>query len=249
MQQKEESLLLDACIMAGKILMENGAEMARVEDTMNRILDVNHGTNEATSFVIPTGIFVTSRFGNSTVMKRIVSRTQNMEKIVAVNDASRAFVQEDIDVETFHSRIHTIQKETPDFPQWLRIVSAGLVSACMMLIFEGSFKDFIPTFAIGLLGYTIYLWIARTIKVRFVQEFVSCFIMASLANYLYSIGLIVRLDTTIIGSIVVLVPGLQIMNSIRDFFVGNTISGTVFMIEATLIAGMIGAGVMAAVRF
>ena len=53
------------------------------------------------------------------------------------------------------------------------------------------------------------------------------------------------MDTVIIGSIIILVPGIQIMNSIRDFLVGNTISGTIFMVEAMLIAAMIGAGVLA----
>ena len=38
----QEEKLLDACILAGKILMENGAEMHRVEDTMNRILEKEH---------------------------------------------------------------------------------------------------------------------------------------------------------------------------------------------------------------
>ena len=41
--ESTEDLILDSCIIAGKILMENGAEMHRVEDTMNRILDKEHG--------------------------------------------------------------------------------------------------------------------------------------------------------------------------------------------------------------
>ncbi|MCX0160283.1 threonine/serine exporter family protein, partial [Escherichia coli] len=52
----------------------------------------------------------------------------------------------------------------------------------------------------------------------------------------------------IIGSIMLMVPGIPIMNSIRDFLVGNTISGTVFMVEALFIAIMIGSGIMASLQ-
>ncbi|EOE6407042.1 threonine/serine exporter family protein, partial [Enterococcus hirae] len=37
MTEKELDLLLDTCLLAGKIMMESNAEMYRVEDTMSRI--------------------------------------------------------------------------------------------------------------------------------------------------------------------------------------------------------------------
>lgn len=36
MTGKELDLLLDTCLLAGKIMMESNAEMYRVEDTMSR---------------------------------------------------------------------------------------------------------------------------------------------------------------------------------------------------------------------
>lgn len=239
-------MLLETCILAGKILMENGAEMHRVEDTMNRILDKEHGEGEAVSFVMPTGIFVTTRYGNNTKMKRIVKRRQNLEKIVEVNNLSRQFVMGNIDVVELHDLMNDLDRNNIDFPMWLKILSAGLISALMMLLFEGSMKDVFVTMLTGVIGYSIYSVLTREIKVRFLQEFISTFVIALLASVLYRMGYVENLDTVIIGSIIILVPGIQIMNSIRDFLVGNTISGTVFMIEAVLVAAMIGAGVMSA---
>lgn len=239
-------MLLETCILAGKILMENGAEMHRVEDTMNRILDKEHGEGEAVSFVMPTGIFVTTRYGNNTKMKRIVKRRQNLEKIVEVNRLSREFVAGSLDVSELHDLMNALNDHDIDFPFWFKIVSSGIISALMMLLFEGSSKDVLVTALIGIVGYFVYSILTREIKVRFLQEFVATFVIAMSASALFRMGLIVNLDTVIIGSIIILVPGIQIMNSIRDFLVGNTISGTVFMIEAMLIASMIGAGVMSA---
>lgn len=243
-----ETMLLETCILAGKILMENGAEMHRVEDTMNRILDKEHGEGEAVSFVMPTGIFVTTRYGNNIKMKRIVKRRQNLEKIVEVNSLSRRFSVGELDVQQLHDLMHELDASNIDFPLWLKILSSGLISGFMMLLFEGALQDLLVTMIIGTLGYCIYSVLIREIKVRFLQEFMATFLIAFTASVLNRAGLIVNIDTVIIGSIIILVPGIQIMNSIRDFLVGNTISGTVFMIEAMLIAAMIGAGVMSALQ-
>ncbi len=249
MDYLEEEKLLDACILAGKILMENGAEMHRVEDTMNRILDTKHGEGEAVSFVIPTGIFVTTRFGKNTKMKRIVKRRNNLEQITNVNSLSRQFSAQLIDTDTLYEKIMELDKDHEVYSTKLQVFAAGIMSGFMMLIFQGNIKDFVITSFIGAIGYAIYLISSNNIKARFIQEFLATFIMGIIAGFLNKQGLIVQFDTVMIGSIIILVPGIPIMNSIRDFLVGNTISGTVFMLEAFLIAGMIGAGALASLYF
>lgn len=243
-----DAMLLETCILAGKILMENGAEMHRVEDTMNRILEKEHGVGEAVSFVMPTGIFITTRYGNNTKMKRIVKRRQNLEKIVEVNNASRQFSAGALDVIGFHDLMIRIDQYNVDFPLWLKYLSAGIISVLMMILFEGSYLDIPVTFGIGIMGCFVYNVLSNNLKVRFLQEFIATFMIAISASFLNRLGLIANIDTVIIGSIIILVPGIQIMNSIRDFMAGNTISGTIFIIEAMLVAAMIGAGVMTALQ-
>ena len=249
MDYLKEEKLLEACILAGKILMENGAEMHRVEDTMNRILDTKHGDGEAVSFVIPTGIFVSSRYGKNTKMVRIVKRRTNLKQISNVNSLSRQFSQGQIDINTFADEITKLETVLEPYSNALQIFAAGIMSAFMMLIFKGSPQDLMITFLISSIGYALFLLSSKKINARFVQEFIATFAMGLLAGLLNKFNLVHQFDTVIIGSIIVLVPGIPIMNSIRDFLVGNTISGTVFMLEAFLIAGMIGAGAMASLYF
>ena len=240
----QEEKLLDACILAGKILMENGAEMHRVEDTMNRILETKHGQGEAVSFVIPTGIFVTTKYGKTTKMKRILKRRTNLHQIVRINAFSRRFSQGEIDIDTFYDEIQRCDNSEDIYPVSFKIIAAGFVSAFMMLIFDGSTKDLPIALTVGMFGYFIYLLSAENIRVRFIHEFISAFITGIIISLLNKYGYIHNFDTAMISTIVVLVPGIPIMNSIRDFLVGNTISGTVFLMEAFFIAVMIGAGVM-----
>uniref|UniRef100_UPI003AB8B584 threonine/serine exporter family protein n=1 Tax=Anaerotignum lactatifermentans TaxID=160404 RepID=UPI003AB8B584 len=52
-----------------------------------------------------------------------------------------------------------------------------------------------------------------------------------------------NMDMIVIGSIVPLLPGVPLTNSIRDFLNGDYLSGTIRMIDAVLVACCIALGV------
>lgn len=49
--------IIEVCLLAGKLMMQNGAETYRVEDTMSRIA-LAYGISQSHSYVTPTGIFL-----------------------------------------------------------------------------------------------------------------------------------------------------------------------------------------------
>ena len=51
--------ILDAAMQAGHILLENGAEIFRVEETVDRICRY-YGIESENAFVLSNGIFITS---------------------------------------------------------------------------------------------------------------------------------------------------------------------------------------------
>lgn len=82
--------LLQSAAYAGQLLLESGAEIYRVEDTICRIC-LNYGAQEASSIVLPTGIFVTIVAGGRSVSKivRIKSRGLDIDRIDRINTLSR----------------------------------------------------------------------------------------------------------------------------------------------------------------
>lgn len=85
--QETDELLLETCLLAGKIMMENGSEVYRVEDTMNRIA-ANAGEANSISYVTATGIFMGLRSSHYAQVENVHDRVINLEKIVAVNRLS-----------------------------------------------------------------------------------------------------------------------------------------------------------------
>ena len=88
----------DIAVKAGEILLTSGAEIYRVEDTINRICEAYNIKCE--SFVLPTGIFVSaynSQGDTVSFVKRIRERTINLEKIELVNSFSRSLRNMNLD--------------------------------------------------------------------------------------------------------------------------------------------------------
>ena len=83
--------VLDVAMEAGHILLENGAEIFRVEETIDRICH-SFGVESEDAFVLSNGIFLTAgnekekRFAR---VKHIPVKGAQLDKVAAVNQLSR----------------------------------------------------------------------------------------------------------------------------------------------------------------
>ena len=76
-----------------------------------------------------------------------------------------------------------------------------------------------------------------------VSTLLSSIVLYSIAIFSYKLNLINNLQSTIIGCLMILTPGVAITNSLRDIMSGDYISGTARMLEALLTATFIAVGV------
>ena len=76
-----------------------------------------------------------------------------------------------------------------------------------------------------------------------VYTLLSSIVLSSIAIFSYKLNLINNLQSTIIGCLMILTPGVAITNSLRDIMSGDYISGTARMLEALLTATFIAVGV------
>ena len=84
--------LMDIVLKAGEILLRSGAEIYRVEDTINRIFKAYNA--ECDCFVLLTGIFITAKSeGDEAVslIKRINGISFDLHRIELANSFSRHF--------------------------------------------------------------------------------------------------------------------------------------------------------------
>ncbi|MEI5992655.1 threonine/serine exporter family protein [Candidatus Enterococcus mansonii] len=240
--ETKRQLILDTCLMAGKIMTESGSEVYRVEDTMDRIAE-NAGQKQSVSYVTATGLFMGFRSSNYTQIENVTERSINLEKVATVNNLSRKFAEKEITLEELNYRLKNINQEAPTYSVPLQIVAAGLVSCTLMYIFGGTWSDFVATFVIGMIGFCVSYFTKHLLNIKFLDDFLAAFTIGLCAYLAVSFQLAVNIDNIIIGAVMPLVPGVAITNSFRDILAGHLLSGTARATEAVFVAGSIGIGI------
>lgn len=235
---------------AGKIILENGGETYRVEETITRICKA-YSLYEAESFVTTTGIMlsVTDAYGNTTsLVKRINNRKVDLEKISRVNDLSRNIKARGLtadDVKDELNRIQNIKK----YSNRTIIFFSALGAAFFTLLFGGDIYDFIISFITGGLIKSLSISLGNVKVNDFFINIIGGAIAALIALVSVNLNLASHVDTIIIGSIMLLVPGLAITNAIRDTIAGDLLAGISRAVEAFLIAVAIAIGSGIVLRF
>lgn len=244
--------LLIVALYAGEIMLKNGAETYRVEDTIVRICK-SKNLSYVDAYVTPTGIFVSvDSKGDSSdeivsYIKRIKSRDINLNKVAQVNSFSRQFVETDIPLDDALSSLKSIDVSQPYSKHIKALLGSGLSSGFFALLFGGSFSAFLVAFIISsLISYILH----RLSSAKF-PPFLSNAIggaLLTLIAIVFSyitplVNITLDVDKVITGAIMTLVPGVAITNAVRDSIAGDLVSGLARAAEAVIIATSIAFGV------
>ncbi|MDP4083343.1 MAG: threonine/serine exporter family protein [Bacillota bacterium] len=242
--------IMEVCLLAGKVMLQSGAETYRVEDTMMRMATAC-GINETHSYVTPTGIVFSAEYMEETKTKliRISERSTDLKKVAMVNSISRKISSGELNVQDALIKLKEIDSLNVTFPFILQVVAASIASGCFLIMYNGLWKDFIPAMVSGGLGFLSLVYFHRFVPIKFFSEFLASFIIGLLSLLLVKIGWGHQLDKIIIGSVMSLVPGLLITNAVRDLMAGHLVSGLSKGAEAFLTAFAIGSGIAIVLSF
>lgn len=242
--KESHSEALEIAVYAGNILLESGAEIFRVEDTILRIASV-YGTKSCNTFVLSSGIFTTAGGPNEEYfakVRHIPLSAVRLDKVEAVNQLSREISAGQHTVEEAYVLLEQIAN-MPKKPNWLRILACGIGSGSFCVFFGGSLPDAAASFFAGAILFC-YLLLLEGKKLSKITLNIGGGAVATLCSLLFfSLGLGEHLNQIIIGSIIPLVPGVSFTNAIRDIADADYIAGSVRLIDALLIGFCIAGGV------
>lgn len=246
--ETRRELALDCFLLAGRIMMESGAETYRVEDTMIRMA-VSQNMVNSHCFVTPTGIMFSPSEELATRFVRINNRSTDLERVALVNSVSRNLVSGDYTLQQAYDEMLIIDQTNYRSSIWVQTLAASMASACFFILLGGSWINLPFAFVIGGIGFIIVEKILEETRVKIFAEFIGAFVIGILASLAVYSGIATNLDTLIIGSIMPLVPGLLITNAVRDLMAGHFVSGLSKGAEAFLTAFAIGAGIAVVISF
>ena len=248
MNSEQNEMAIDCFLLAGRIMMESGAETYRVEDTMLRMAR-SQNMMDAQSYVTPTGIIFSLGRTHPTRITSISTRITDLHRIVLVNNISRKLTSQMITLEQAHDELKKIEKTNYFLPIIVQVLAASIASGCFLLMFNGIVTDIPAAFVAGGLGLYIVTVIHNLTRVKFFSEFSAAVAVGVVASLAVHFGVGTEIDKIIIGSVMPLVPGLIITNAVRDLMAGHFTAGMAKGAEAFLTAFAIGSGIALVLAF
>ncbi len=231
--------VLSLAVRAAELLLESGAEIFRVEDTVQRLCKAS-GVGTAEVFALPTGIFV-SLVPDSTdshVRTRIlrVRRTgTDLGKLHKINQFARTFTETDMTVAEGMAELERIHKE-PSTPAWLSVLAAGLATGAFGCTLSGDLLSTALAFAIGMITWIFYLCLSHFNVNYVISRLLCCSGAAGLTMIVHRVGSTVDFGSTIIGVLMLYARCWAITASVRDLLTGDMLSGMSRLMEAILIS-------------
>src|SRR5690625_312817 len=106
----EQQAISKVCLLAGKIMLESGAETYRVEDTMIRIAQA-FGMEDAQSHATPTAIMFAVDMTETSNFVRIDDRVTDLYKVSQVNSISRHISAKQLSVTEAKEELLNLQNQ------------------------------------------------------------------------------------------------------------------------------------------
>ena len=244
--QSTADLVLCTALDIGEHLLKNGAEVSRVEDTIERICFA-YGAAYVESFAITNLIAASVRMKDGEYceqMRHVQTSSINLYRIEQLNKISREICDKTIDLQTARAKIEANKRCTP-YSEIVKILGQTVFVSGFTVFFGGGILDALASGVIALIVILLGKINAGFNK-GLLKTATSSFVCGALSVLCVSIGFGVNLEIIIIGTIMMLIPGLSLGTAIFDMFNGNLISGAIRFLQSLITTVVIALGYAAA---
>lgn len=237
---KEE--IINISMAMGSVLLQNGAETSRVEDTIRRFCQ-RHGYFTLNVFVTPTVMVMgETSSGESTRICRVFNRTTNLHIISKINDFSYSLYGEDWSYQKAMDWLEDKRKKGPLYNDEITSLASGFAAACFTRMLGGGNPEFLAGFLVGGLGMLLLKKLSGYRPSAFWENAVAGATIGGLSMICCKLWAGGNLDIIIGGSLMPFLPGTAFVNSVRDYMGGDLVSGNCRFAEALLFAVSIALG-------
>ena len=242
-----QHLLLDCLLEMGELLLDCGAEISRVEDTLNR-MGKAYGANRVDVFAIPSLVSITLNFPETipvTETRRISSTgSTDFYRMEKLNSLSRECCREPLPLNELRARLDRVAAGRKPFA--VVFWGSELGGGGFAVFFGGSLWDGLAGAIFGagicLLQYALGRTQLNVVASNLIVSLLAGLAIGITANLIPGL----HMDKIMIGDIMLMIPGLAMTNALRNMLVGNTISGTMRLAESLIWAAALAGGFMVA---
>lgn len=215
-------------------ILENGGEIRRVENTIERI---GHalGAVHVEAFAVTTLITASVRMQDgsySQQMRRVKNTDINLYRVEALNSISRELCSGEINIDEAHRKIACVS-HAHQIKRWAMSAGHAMIAVGFVLYFGGNWRDALVAAVIGI--------VIMLIKSDAGGEFgavsltvLRSFLAGGAAILSTRLGIGSDAGIIMIGTIMLMTPGVAVGTSLGDMLGKNIISGTMRLAQAVI---------------
>ena len=232
--------------LAGRLIMENGGETYRVEETITRMGHA-FGFMEVESFAVPSGIFISYRKHDGsieTAVKRVSRKGTDLTRVDAVNTVSRRMEAEHLSCEEVMALLREIETRPPKITKLGLTAAVAMSSAGWAVMFGGGLADCVAAGLVAFLSQGLAFVLDKAGMRSFVSTLVGSFLGTILPMFINFFTGFLLVDATVAACLMPMLPGLAMTNAVQDTMRGDMVSGIASATSAILTAAMVAGGAL-----
>lgn len=223
--------ILEITSRAGAMMLKNGAEVYRVEDTIERIIRAFYDARDIDVFATFNAMMYSFNIDGKTYanVKRVKNRGNNLVVVDKVNTFSRNFCNHELSLDQALDELDNI-RDTSKIKKNISIIGAVLASTAFPILVNSktpNFLDLPVTFLVSLLTYILFIKLEKKMYGYFIENFIAGLLVSSFTILISKFVVGFNSANVIVSSMMPYVPGFTLTNSIRDIMSGDSTSGLV----------------------
>lgn len=240
-----EEMLLDV----GTLLMSNGASTGRVRTTVNRIAEALGYDVELLITSRSLMLTVTEENGSdyTSSVRRTPPHGVNFRVVSGISRMSWRIIEDKLNVEQINNEIRRLTS-LPHYPRFVVLSLVALAGTSFCRLFGGEGWELVVTFVASFFGLFIR---QEALKKRFnpyLAIVFASFAASMIAGLSVKLGIGDTPEHALATSVLFLIPGVPLINSLTDIIDGNTLNGIVRGVNGFVMAFAIAMGLMLAMQ-
>lgn len=245
MTREDSELLLEYILDITSQMVECGAEARRVEGTAYHIAEA-YGFELRCANALNSMVEVSvkdSEGHHYTQASRVLTTGTDLGKLERLNALARRICAEKPEVSVIGQWLQHENKVKNS--RLIEFIGYITMTFGFAIFFGGDVMDGIASAIVSVVVFFLNLLLNHRIQAnqnKLFYTFIASFISGCLALVLVKVGLGHHADKVMIGDVMIFIPGLAVVNGVRELFYRDIITGLYRMIEAIILAVAIAAG-------
>ena len=233
-ENKNMNNYVDFCVELSKWMIFSGANLERVQRTLVIICE-KYELSDASVFLLSNYISMGAYLPDGSYVYRqatIPNADNNLHRLKELNRLCYTAAEKKKDLADLKQMLEEISRKDI-YPQWLVNIAQIFAMACVCMMFGGGPGEVLCVMCIVAVLQQEMRLLSQP---RIDQVIVNAMIMfsATALAYLFQSDFGVELPVLVITAIIMIVPGISMVNATRNLLCGNEINGFIQVLKITI---------------